>query len=115
MKYIWPLLLISCSQKYQTYYVVDKYQFKVDQKESPITPKLLPTRKISKRICADQYFFSNNALTDSKRRIESALASLCPDSQFLLNNKVTEDWWTTIIYSRACMTFEGYCSKKSDV
>lgn len=103
-------LLTSCSQKYQTYHVVDKYNYKIDDYDAPITSKLLPRTKVSKTICSDQIFFNRNAEKISKRQMEQVVQNLCPDGRFIINAKLTEDWWTVIAYSRSCMTFEGYCS-----
>lgn len=102
--------LLNCSQKYQTYHVVDKYNYKIDDYDAPISPKLLPREKVKRTICSDQIFFSRNAEKESKKSIERIVKTLCPQGRFISNAKLTEDWWTTIAYSRSCMTFEGYCA-----
>ena len=110
MKYLILLTLLGCSQKYQTYQVVDKYDYKIDEYEAPISPKLLKKRKISKTICSSQIFFNQNAEKLSKRSLERVVQTLCPEGRFISDARLTEDWWTVIAYSRSCMTFEGYCS-----
>ena len=111
MKFILLLALLGCSQKYQTYHVIDKYNYKIDDYDSPITPKLLKTKRVSKTICTGQIFFNRNAEKQTKRTVEEVVKNLCSQGRFISDAKLTEQWWTLIAYSRSCITFEGYCSK----
>jgi hypothetical protein len=106
------LLLTGCTQKYQTYHVIDKYNFDKDDPQTPITPKMRPGLKTTNNYCEGQIFFASNAKTNTDRYVKNMVKSMCPDSDFLLNSKLTETWWTTIIYSRSCVELEAHCPLK---
>ena len=112
MKYIVLLLLISCAQKYQTYHTIEKSGFTKDNYQAPITKKMFPGRKVQGEYCAGQFFFATNAKKDTDRKLPELVYTLCPKDKYLLNSKLTETWWTTIIYSRSCVELESYCPRK---
>ncbi|MEE2670928.1 MAG: hypothetical protein VYA54_04425 [Bdellovibrionota bacterium] len=105
------IFAVACTQKYQTYHVIDKYNYKIDNYEAPISPKLLRAQRVSKEICTDQVFFAQNAEKNAKRLIETAVANMCGEKRFIMDAKLTENWWTVIAYSRSCMVLEGYCTR----
>jgi hypothetical protein len=114
MKYIKSILLIlsvSCTQKYQTYNVIDKNNFDKDKNESPITSPLRRTTKEKKEFCDGQVFFSSNAKKTTDRFANNIVRHMCPQSKYLLDTKITETWWTTIVYSRSCVEIESFCTK----
>lgn len=104
-------ILFGCTQKYQTYYMIDKNNFDKDKYQTPITPKMLPTRKTKASHCEGQIFFSSNAKTKTDKYIKTMVKTMCPESNYLMNSRLTETWWTTIIYSRSCVELESYCPK----
>ena len=114
MKWLILLTLFSCTQKFQTYHIIDKHNFKIENYEAPIAPKLRLGRKVSKTICNGQVFFSSNAQKRTIEQLERSAQMLCPHSKFLLNSRLTESWWTTIAYSKSCMTLETYCPLKEN-
>ncbi len=103
------ILITGCTQKYQTYHIIDKYNFDKDNPKTPITKKLYPGKKVKRSHCEGQVFFSSNAVTKSTRYLNQMVKGMCPNSNYVLNSRLTETWWTTIIYSRSCMEIEGYC------
>ena len=105
-------LFFSCTQKYQTYHAVDKHNFKKEGENSPLTQKLIPIQKVKRASCAGQFFFFDNAQKKTDQYLNQMIPSLCKNSSVLLNSKLTETWWTTIIYSRSCVKFETSCSRK---
>ncbi|MBT4792909.1 MAG: hypothetical protein HON90_15140 [Halobacteriovoraceae bacterium] len=112
MKLLILLTLVSCTQKYQTYHVIDKFNFDQDNPQTPITKKQYPGRKTTIDHCAGQFFFMSNAKKQTDRYLKTAVRTMCPNSNTILNSRLTETWWTTIIYSRSCFELEGYCPKK---
>lgn len=111
MKYLLLLLLFSCTQKYQTYHVIDKNNFNKDNYVAPISPKMYPARKAKMSHCEGQIFWSSNAKKKTDLYIERMVRTMCPDKNYILNSRLTETWWTTIVYSKSCVEFEYYCPK----
>ena len=112
MKILLFLLLISCTQKYETYHVIDKQNFKKDNYEAPITKKQLASgEKSLSEYCEGQILFSSNAKVSTDRALSHLVDRACTKNRYLLNSKVTELWWTTIVYSRSCIELETYCPR----
>ncbi len=105
-------LLLSCTQKYQIYHAIDKYNFQKEGENSPLTKRLFPVQEVKRANCAGQFFFFDNAQKKTDQYLKQMIPSLCRDSSVLLNSKLTETWWTTIIYSRSCVKFETSCSRE---
>ncbi len=110
--FIITCLFLSCTQKYQTYHSIDKYNFQKEGENSPIVKNMIPVKKVKRAKCAGQFFFFENAQKKTDLYLSRMLPSLCESSNILLNSRLTETWWTTIIYSRSCVKFETSCSKK---
>jgi len=105
------LLLMSCAQKFQTYHVIDKHNFNINNPVPPVIKKMAPGKKTEIDFCAGQIFFMSNAKKDTDRHLSNLTRTMCPDSNYLLNSTLTETWWTTIIYSRSCVRLESYCPR----
>lgn len=114
MKILILLLLCSCTQKYQTYSLIDKENFNKEDRSTPVTPKLRRTVKEKKSYCEGQIFFSANAKAATDNYANQVVNYMCPQSKYLMDTKITETWWTTIVYSRSCVELEGYCTKKQN-
>ena len=104
--------LASCTQKYETYHVISKSEFNKDNYEAPVTKKMYPGEKVTKDYCEGQILFSSNAKKATDRALTNIVRTTCSDDEYLLNSKVTETWWTTLIYSRSCVELETYCPRK---
>ena len=112
MKYLLLIMvLISCTQKYETFHVIDKKNFDKENFQSPITPKLIPSQKSKASHCEGQFFWSSNAKKKTDLYVTRLVSTLCPEKNYLLNSRLTETWWTTIIYSRSCVELETYCPR----
>jgi len=112
MKYfILFTLLFSCTKKYETFHVIDKYSFNKNDPESPITGKLYPGEKEVRSHCEGQFFWSSNAKTKTDNYVNSVVQNMCPEAKYLVNNRLEETWWTTIVYSRSCVRMESYCGR----
>jgi len=113
MKYlILCLLFISCTQKYQTYETIKKSQFRKDEPHNPVTPKMYAGRKVVQESCEGQFFFMRNAKKITDANLPALVTFSCPGSEYLINAKITETWWTTIIYSRSCIELVSHCPLK---
>lgn len=105
-------ILASCTQKYQKYDVIHKASFKKDEGHNPITPRMMPANFEDREVCEGQIFFNKNAKDLTDKTLPRLIQYMCHDSDYLLNAKITETWWTTIIYSRSCVTIEASCPHK---
>lgn len=104
-------LFLSCTQKYQTFHIIDKNNFDKDNYQAPITNKLTPAHKARASHCEGQILFTSNAKTKTDLYTKRLIETICPKNAYLLNSRLTETWWTTIIYSRSCIELETYCPK----
>ena len=100
---------ISCTQKYQQYDVIHKASFKKGEGHNPITPRMVPYKQEEREICEGQILFNSNAQASIDKTFPRLIQYMCHDSDYLLNAKITETWWTTIIYSRSCLMIEASC------
>lgn len=109
-----PLILLSfsCTQKYKTYHAIQKRNFDYKNPHNPVTPKMRSGKKEVQNSCEGQIFFNRNAHTISINNIPAMIRYSCPGSEFLLNAKITETWWTTIFYTKSCVKIESYCPIK---
>ena len=69
-------------------------------------------KKEVQKSCEGQIFFNRNAHTIAVNNIPAMLRYSCPGSEYLLNAKITETWWTTLFYSKSCIEIESYCPRK---
>lgn len=112
MKFLLLLLMVSCTQKYQTYPVIKKSSFNKDEAHNPVSPKIYPGRKVTQESCEGQFFFLRNAKKITDASLPALVNFSCPGSEYLVNAKITETWWTTVIYSRSCIEVESHCPIK---
>lgn len=116
MKFFILLFLIflsACTQKYQTYYSIQKRSFNYKAPyNNPIMKKMYPGKKEVQTSCESQIFFNRNAYNINIGNIPAMLRYSCPGSEYLLNAKITETWWTTLVYSKSCIKIESYCPLK---
>lgn len=100
---------MGCTQKYSTYHIIEKESFKPDSEHNPTTRKMYGTKKVKEYLCVGQWLFSSNAQKLAEGAMPTLLSHTCPGKKYLLNAKVTNRWWTTIIYSRSCYIVEATC------
>ena len=92
--------------------MIDKTRFDKENPEVPITPKMRKGKRTAKEYCAGQFFFMSNAYKQTDRYLKNMVSTMCPDSNYIMDSRLTETWWTTIIYSRSCVELEGFCPRK---
>lgn len=113
MKYLIILtLLVSCATKYETHHAIDKRNFKLDSPNEAMPYRAVKGKKEESSKCEGQFFFFSNAKKKTDNALPSLLSRTCPKDVFLMDAKVTETWWTTIIYSRSCVKVEAHCPVK---
>lgn len=105
------LIAASCSRKFQTFHTIEKSTFLFGQEHSPIAHRLQPGQKQTREFCNGQWLFSNNAVRDTQEQLNRVVRYTCDKDKYLINSVVTETWWTTLIYSRACIEFETHCPR----
>jgi hypothetical protein len=105
------ILTISCSQKYQTFEVIKKKDFVFGEAHNPSIPKKRLGRKVIQNTCEGQILFLRNAKKITDASVPALINFSCPGEEYLLNAKITQTWWTTIIYSRSCIKIESFCPR----
>ena len=106
------LLFASCAKKYETFHTIDKYNFNKNNPEAPITPKLYTGAKQTRSHCEGQFFWTSNAKKKTDAYVNNIVQNMCGDAKYLVNNRLEEIWWTTIVYSRSCVKIESYCGRE---
>jgi hypothetical protein len=109
--YLILLTLIGCTQKYADYDLIRKVDFNQKAYERPITlMEVIPEGKDTLKSCFNQWLFFSNAETKKESSIPYLIRSLCPGHDYLLQSEMVETWWTTIIFTRACVEVETKCA-----
>ncbi len=113
MKVILLLItLVSCTQKYADYDLIRKIDFNKETYERPITlMEITPVGKDDLKSCFNQWLFFSNAEADKNSSIPYLIRSLCPSHDYLLNAEMVETWWTTIVFTRSCVSVETKCAE----
>lgn len=113
MKVILLLLtVVSCTQKYADYDLIRKVDFNKETYERPITlMEVTPVGKDDLKSCFNQWLFFSNAEKDKNDSIPYMIRSLCPSHDYLLNAEMVETWWTTIVFTRSCVSVETKCAE----
>ncbi len=112
MKILLVLLLTACASKYEIHPSIDKRSFALDKENTSMAPRAVKGQRETSSFCAGQFLFMSNAKKETDKSIPKLLSRTCPKKVFLLDAKVTETWWTTIIYSRSCVKIEAYCPRE---
>lgn len=111
MKYILLLLSIACTQKYADYDLIRKVDFQKETYERPITVmQVIPVSHDELKSCFNQWLFFSNADKQKNEAIPFMVRSLCPGKDYLTDTKMTETWWTTILFTRSCIEMETRCA-----
>lgn len=115
-KYLMLFLALACTQKYADYDLIRKADFNKETYERPITlMQVIPVGKDELKSCFNQWLFFSNAEKEKNAAIPMVVRSLCPSQEYLTEARMTETWWTTILFSRSCVEIETRCAtqKKS--
>lgn len=105
------MILVGCTQKYADYDLIRKIDFNKQSYERPITlMQVLPSGKDELSACFNQWLFFSNAEKEKDAAIPMVVKSLCPGKDYLMNTEMTERWWTTLIFTRSCVSIETQCA-----
>jgi hypothetical protein len=105
-------VMMSCTQKYSSYDLIRKADFQRETYERPVTPfQVIPVGKDDLNSCFNQWLFFSNAEKQKNLAIPFVIRSLCPAQDFLIQSEMTETWWTTLIFTRACVSVETKCAE----
>lgn len=115
MVLILSLTTTACSRKYQKYPIIDKKAFTQEGQSSPVErpARMLSGEKETEKFCEGQILFNKNAQKIAEGSLPALISQSCPGSPYLLNAKITYLWWTTLVYTRACVKVESFCPKKA--
>lgn len=118
MKSLFLLLMLcflfnSCTRKYADYDVINKLQYRENPNKRPIAPVMAKGHEDKVRECFNQWLFMSNAEKEKDRYLPMLVQVLCPGSEWLVDTRITQDWWTTIIFSQACVEVRAHCPQKS--
>ncbi|WP_408097566.1 hypothetical protein ACJVC5_01265 [Peredibacter sp. HCB2-198] len=106
------LALVGCTKKYADYDLIRKVDFNKESYERPITlTKIVPVGNDQLEACFNQWLFFSNAEKEKDSAIPFLVRSLCPGKDYLLQAEMTEQWWTTIIFTRSCVNVETKCAE----
>lgn len=105
-------LMASCTQKYADYDLIRKVDFNKESYERPITlMQVVPVGNDKLESCFNQWLFFSNAEKEKNEAIPYIVRSLCPGKDYLLQAEMVEQWWTTIIFTRSCVSVETKCAE----
>jgi hypothetical protein len=113
MKIILLLILaLGCTRKYTDYDLIRKVDFNKESYERPITMfQVVPVGDDHLEACFNQWLFFSNAEKEKNESIPFLIRSLCPGKDYLLTSEMMEQWWTTIIFTRSCVSVETKCAE----
>ena len=106
------LFVTSCTRKYVDYDLIRKIDFNKETYERPTTVlQVIPVGQDELKSCFNQWLFFSNAEKQKEEAIPFVVRSLCPGQNYLLQSEMIESWWTTIIFSRACVEIKTKCAE----
>lgn len=102
--------LVGCTQKYADYDLIRKVDFNKESYERP-TPatQVMAQGRDELNECFNQWLFFSNAEKQKNDRTPEFVRALCPGKDYLVNATMTERWWTTIIFTQACIDIKTLC------
>jgi hypothetical protein len=104
------LFSMGCTRKYTGYDLIRKVDFQRESYQRPTTlMEVLPEGKDELDACFNQWLFFVNAEKEKEQAIPMIVRSLCPGQDYLLNAEMVEQWWTTLVFTRSCVTMKTSC------
>lgn len=111
MKKLFILVLtFGCTQKYADYDLIRKADFNKEAYERPVSStQVLAQGRDELGECFNQWLFFSNAEKQKNDRIPEFVRALCPGKGYLVQAAFTERWWTTILFTQACVEIKTLC------
>jgi hypothetical protein len=107
------LVLTACTRKYADYDLIRKIDFNKEVYERPVTVmQVVPAagKKDFLDACFNQWLFFSNAAKEKDQAIPLLVRSLCPGHDYLLGSELVESWWTTLVFTRSCVSVQTTCA-----
>lgn len=106
------LFALGCTQKYADFDLIRKVDFNKESYERPVPATQVITQgKDELGECFNQWLFFSNAEKQKNERIPEFVRALCPGKDYLVKSKMTETWWTTIVFTQACIDIKTLCGE----
>ena len=107
------IFLMGCTQRYADYDLIRKADFNRQSYDRPVTRmEVVYTSRDQLDQCFNQWLFFSNAEKEKEDSIPMLIRALCPREAYLMDTKLTERWWTTIVFTRSCVDIETSCAKE---
>jgi hypothetical protein len=104
------MVLSACTQKYADYDLIRKVDFNQKSYERPVpVTQVMANGSDRLEACFNQWLFFSNAEKLKNDAIPMVVRSLCPGQDYLVNSKMVETWWTSILLTRSCVEVETLC------
>lgn len=104
--------LMGCTQKYADYDLIRKADFNQKSYERPITQmQVINVEKDELDRCFNQWLFFSNAEKEKDEHIPMMVRTLCPRQPYLTQARMTETWWTTLVFTRSCIEIQTSCAR----
>jgi hypothetical protein len=106
------ILIVSCTQKYSDYDLIRKVDFQKESYERPVTPfQVIPVGNDYLKSCFNQWLFFSNADKERNQATPYLIRTLCPGQDFLMQSEMVETWWTTLLFTRECVSGDTKCAE----
>lgn len=102
------LHLLGCTRKYADLGTLHKPSLARNLPTPPF-PAFRPTGPDRLGACFNQFLFFSNAEKQKDEYQRQAFQILCPGREWLTDTRVTSHWWTTLLFTRACVELEAGC------
>ncbi len=104
--------LLGCTQKYADYDLIRKSDYNQKSYERPVTQmQVVHAGNDTLDRCFNQWLFFSNAEKEKDEHLPMMVRTLCPREPYLTQTRMTETWWTTIVFTRSCIDIKTACAK----
>jgi hypothetical protein len=106
------IMITGCTQKYVDFDLIQKVKFNKEETSSPTSiGQVISIGRDELNSCFNQWLFFSNADKEKEKAIPFMVRSLCPGQDYLVQTKMVETWWTTLIFTRSCIDIQTLCGK----
>lgn len=107
-------LIIGCTQKYMDFDVIRKTDYlQGGAPKQPISVRpMVKGLKENQKECFNQWFFISNAEKNKNEFKPQLIQTMCFGSDYLIDARITETWWTVLFFSQSCLEINTYCPMK---
>lgn len=103
-------LLVSCTHRYADYDSIHKTSFMQPiLLTPPVNVVITPGQPDALGKCFNQFLFFSNAEKEKDTYLAESVRALCPRAEWLGTTRISSDWWTVLVFSRACIEIQTRC------